>query len=144
MRRVNGGEPVLNNIRDRFRRFMVGRYGTDELNRFLLTMILVMILCNIFLRSSFLVWAQLILLILSYLRMFSKNTSRRFRENQSFLNLRFQTGERLKNIKPRFEEARKYKIFKCPDCGQKLRIPRGHGKISIHCRKCGCDFMGKS
>ncbi len=134
----------MNNLKDKFRRFMVGRYGTDELNGFLLTIILVMVVCNLFIRSSFLVWIELLCLILSYLRMFSKNTGRRFQENQKFLTFQFRVREGLKNIKPRVEEARKYKIFKCPRCGQKLRIPRGHGKISIHCRKCGCDFEGKS
>lgn len=134
----------MNNLKDKFRRFMVGRYGTDELNRFILTIILVMVLCNLFLRSSLLVWTELLLLILSYLRMFSKNTGARFKENQNFLNLRFHAQEKTKNLKPRIEEARKYKIFKCPGCGQKLRIPRGHGKISIHCRKCGCDFERRS
>ncbi len=134
----------MNNLKDKFRRFMVGRYGTDELNGFLLTIILVMVVCNLFIRSSFLVWIELLCLILSYLRMFSKNTGRRFQENQKFLTFLFRVREGLKNIKPRVEEARKYKIFKCPRCGQKLRIPRGHGKISIHCRKCGCDFEGKS
>lgn len=134
----------MNNLKDKFRRFMVGRYGTDELNRFILTIVLVMVLCNLFLRSSLLIWTELLLLILSYLRMFSKNTSARFKENQNFLNFRFRAQETVKNLKPRIEEARKYKIFKCPGCGQKLRIPRGHGKISIHCRKCGCDFERRS
>ena len=134
----------MNNLKDKFRRFMVGRYGTDELNRFILTIVLVMVLCNLLLRSGLLVWTELLLLLLSYLRMFSQNTGARFKENQTFLNLRFRAQETTKNLKPRIEEARKYKIFKCPNCGQKLRIPRGHGKISIHCRKCGCDFERRS
>lgn len=134
----------MNNLKDKFRRFMVGRYGTDELNRFILTAVLVTVVLNLFFRSGLLIWIELVCLILAYLRMFSKNTGARFKENQKYLNLRFRTEEKLKRLKPRLEEARRYKIFKCPDCGQKLRIPRGHGKISIHCRKCGRDFMGKS
>lgn len=134
----------MNNLKDKFRRFMVGRYGTDELNRFILTAVLVTVVLNLFFRSGLLIWIELVCLILTYLRMFSKNTGARFKENQKYLNLRFRTEEKLKRLKPRLEEARRYKIFKCPDCGQKLRIPRGHGKISIHCRKCGRDFMGKS
>ena len=32
----------------------------------------------------------------------------------------------------------------CPDCKTTLRVPRGHGKIKIVCRKCGNTFTGKS
>ena len=134
----------MNDLKDKIRRFMVGRYGTDELSRFLLTIILVLVISNLFIRSSLVVWLELLFLILCYLRIFSKNTGRRFQENQQFLNIQFRVKERLKNVKPRLVEVWKYKIFKCPRCGQKLRIPRGHGKISIHCRKCGFEFEGKS
>ena len=82
-------------------------------------------------------------------RMFSKNTSQRFKENQRYLNLRFRVTEWAKGVKSGkwkedLEEVKKYKIFKCPNCGQKIRIPRGHGKVSVHCRKCGHDFIGRT
>ena len=127
---------MWNRWKDNFRRFMVGRYGGDELNRFLMTAILIAVILNLLIRSRILIWAEGLCLIVCYYRMFSKNTGKRFQENQTFLNLRFRMGEKVKGWK--------YKIFKCPNCGQKLRIPRSHGKISIHCRKCGHDFMGKS
>lgn len=130
--------------RDRFRRFMVGRYGTDELNRFLLTAVLVMILGNVFARNRLVFWLEVICLILCYFRMFSRNTGRRFQENQVYLRWRFYVGEWFRNLKFRIQEGRRYKIFKCPGCGQKIRIPRGHGKIQIRCRKCGREFFGRS
>ena len=130
--------------RDRFRRFMVGRYGTDELNRFLLTAVLVMILGNVFARNRLVFWLEDICLILCYFRMFSRNTGRRFQENQVYLRWRFYVGEWFRNLKFRIQEGRRYKIFKCPGCGQKIRIPRGHGKIQIRCRKCGREFFGRS
>lgn len=43
-----------------------------------------------------------------------------------------------------FAGHRDYKIFKCPKCGQKLRVPRHKGKIAIHCRKCGEEFIRKT
>lgn len=135
---------MLNDWRDKFRRFMVGRYGTDELNRFLMTAVLVLIVINIFVRTNVLFLLELLCLILCYARMFSRNTNRRFEENQKFLRYQFQAAEKWKTWKFRFQEGRKYKIFKCPNCGQKIRIPRGHGKISIHCKKCGNDFIGRS
>lgn len=135
---------MLNEMRERFRRFMIGRYGTDELNRFLMYLILAMIVLSWFIRSNIWFVLELFCLIFSYYRSFSRNINRRFQENQKYLGLHFRVTEWFKRLKFRLKEGRKYKIFKCPHCGQKIRIPRGHGKISIHCRRCGTDFMGRS
>ena len=144
MKRSGGWRDLLRRWQMSFARFMVGRYGSDELNRFLSVLILVLIVVNLFVRTNLLFFLELALLIWIYFRMFSKNTGQRFKENQWYLNLRFQVTEGWKKWPVRIKEMRQYKIFKCPNCGQKLRIPRGHGKISIHCRKCGHDFTGKS
>lgn len=53
-------------------------------------------------------------------------------------------GGSFKNIKQRLEEKKNYKIVKCPKCGQKLRLPRGKGKIVVTCRKCSHEFKMKS
>ncbi len=37
-----------------------------------------------------------------------------------------------------------YKIYKCPKCRQKLRVPRGKGKIRISCRRCQYEFIRKT
>lgn len=123
---------------------MVGRYGTDELNQFLSVLILIFFVMNIITRSRIFYGLEALCLLLIYIRMFSKNTGRRFQENQKYLHYRFYAEEYMKKFRFRLQEGRKYKIFRCPGCGQKIRIPRGHGKIQIHCRSCGNDFMGKS
>ena len=134
----------MNNLRDKFRRFMVGRYGMDELNRFLTTLTLVFVVLHLFVRSGIFFWLELAMIVLVYIRMFSRNTGKRFHENQRFLHYQFYVREYMSKLRYRLKENRRYKIFKCPNCGQKIRIPRGHGKIQIHCRSCGHDFMGKS
>ncbi len=134
----------MSSFKDKFRRFMVGRYGTDELNRFLSCLVAVFIVVNLFVRSGMFFWLELLCVIVVYFRMFSKNTTKRFYENQAYLQWSFHAAEGLKKAGRRLQERRKFKIFKCPDCGQKLRIPRGHGNIQIHCRRCGKNFMGKS
>lgn len=123
---------------------MVGRYGMDQLNQFLTYVILVLLIANIFFHSVILDLAVLVLIVILYLRMFSKNINRRWQENQRYLSWQFKVSQWMQKWKFRFTEGRKYKIFKCPQCGQKVRIPRGHGKVSIHCPKCGNDFIKRT
>ncbi len=134
----------MDNLKDKFRRFMVGRYGMDELNRFLSSLILVFVVFHLFSRRPLFFWLELGCLILIYVRMFSKNTGKRFHENQAYLQMHFHASERVRKLARQLKESRKFKIFKCPNCGQRLRVPRGHGKIQVHCRSCGHDFMGRS
>ena len=35
-------------------------------------------------------------------------------------------------------------LYRCPSCGQKVRVPRGKGRISIHCPKCQRDFIKRT
>ncbi|MCR5205137.1 MAG: hypothetical protein K6E47_08760 [Lachnospiraceae bacterium] len=37
-----------------------------------------------------------------------------------------------------------YRVFKCPECGQLLRVPKGSGRVEITCRRCGKVFEAKS
>lgn len=138
----------MNQLRERLRRFMIGRYGLDQLGRFCYFMLIAVILMGIFIRRGVMGWVlegvQLFLVIILLFRMLSRNIGRRSMENQAFMRLAFYAGERWKAVKFRFSEGHRYKIFKCPGCGQKVRIPRGHGKVSIHCPKCGNDFIKRS
>lgn len=131
-------------LRERFARFMIGRYGMDMLGRFLNAAACIFLVAGFFSGSRWLDVGALIFLILCYFRIFSKNIGRRFEENQKFQRIWFQTSQIFKKWGFKLQQIRKYHIYKCPDCGQKIRIPRGKGKISIHCPKCSTDFIKKS
>ena len=75
-------------MREKFQRFMQGRYGADELSRFLTMVGLILIVVNLFFRSVLLSYLVLAILIYCYYRMFSRNYSRRYAENQKFLSWR--------------------------------------------------------
>ena len=142
-------EPYLmNRFREKLQKFMIGRYGMDQLGRFLFGVLCVLVVLNLFIRFGplgLLVNAlELAVIILLYFRMFSRNVNRRWQENQAYLRMQFYVSEYFKKLRFRFSEGRKYRIFKCPSCGQKVRIPRGHGRVSIHCPKCGTDFIKRS
>ncbi len=61
--------------KEKLQRFMIGRYGTDQLARFLSGCILVLLILNLFIRDRILYWLALALLSYCYFRMFSKNIS---------------------------------------------------------------------
>ena len=130
-------------MRDWFRRLMMGRYGVDQLTWVLLVLSLLLSLCGSIFRVQLLGILCGAVLVVCYLRIFSRNIYARQLENQRFM----QFWWKLKNgrsKRPSREQRKNYKVFSCPTCKQKLRVPRGKGKISISCPKCGRSFIKKT
>ena len=130
-------------MRDWFRRLMMGRYGVDQLTWVLLALSLLLSLCGSIFRSNVLVILSWPVLVVCYLRIFSRNIYARQQENQKLL----QFWWKLKNgrsKRPSREQRKNFRVFSCPTCKQKLRVPRGKGKISISCPKCGRSFIKKT
>ena len=76
-------------MRNRFQQFMYGRYGMDQLNRFLSTIALIILVVSMFIRRPIVEIVALALLFWCYYRMFSKNISKRAAENQKYMNFRY-------------------------------------------------------
>ena len=76
----------------KLRQFMIGRYGVDDLSRVQIIAALVLLLVSTFLRVNILYWLGLALLIYSYFRILSRNVSKRYEENQRFLNAKYNAG----------------------------------------------------
>ncbi len=131
-------------MKRRFMEFMQGRYGADQLSRFMLGVCLVCLVVNIFTRVQLLYLLALILLGVCYFRMFSRNYVRRSEENQKYLKMTEGIRTRFFKVKNRILQSRDYHIYKCPSCGQKIRIPRGKGRICVTCPKCRHEFEKKS
>ncbi len=135
-------------MKEKFIRFMYGRNGVDELARFESFLIWIPILLSIFIRvpivQSFFSLLTVVLIVHLYFRVFSKNVSKRYEENQKFRNFRYNMAIKKNNFKKRREQRAIYKYFKCPICKQQVRVPRGHGKIIITCPKCREEFARRS
>lgn len=140
----NRGGVSVDKWRKKLERFMIGRYGMDSFSRFLNGCVLVLLILQLFLPQKGLYFLALLLFVYSYFRIFSRNTAARFRENERYRSCQFRVTERMKVWKRRVKEAGKYHIYRCPGCGQKLRIPRGKGKIQIRCPKCRTEFVKRS
>ncbi len=133
----------MSNWRQKLMRFMQGRYGgNDTLNKWLLGTFLVLLLLAMLLQSSILDLLALAVLIYAYFRIFSKNITKRSTENQKFLRAKRKVVEFFKGKS--FAERRTHHIYRCPQCKQKVRVPKGHGKISITCPKCRHEFIKRS
>lgn len=126
---------------------MSGRYGGDAFSNFLSLAALVVVVLGLFVPGLFgmlLGWLGWAVLIYSYYRIFSRNIPKRAAENRWFLAQRYAVQQRFASARTRFAQRKVYRYFRCPRCRQQLRVPRGRGRISITCPKCGTSFIKKS
>lgn len=128
----------------RIRRFMEGRYGGDHLS-------VALIILSVLLTFAGSVSKLISLTLLSYIpmgivvyRMFSRNIAKRQRENYKFYMLMRPVYMYYNKIKNRLRDSRTHRIFRCPDCKAKLRVPKGKGKIAITCSVCRTEFIRKT
>lgn len=130
-------------IRNAIQRFMYGRYGNDQLNLFLLAVYLLLYLVFMFTRLELLYIISFVLLGAVLLRMLSRNIERRRMENAWFMRA---AGPVLSWLRLRrtIRRDKEHVYFKCPSCGQQLRVPRGKGRITVTCRGCGASFQENS
>ena len=131
-------------MREKIQRFMIGRYGADELAKAQSIAALVLLFLSMFSRLGIFYWLAIALMIYSTWRMFSKNISARYAENQKYLALENRLRRFFGQKRYLMQQRKEYHIYKCPGCKQKIRIPRGKGKISIRCPKCGEEFIKNS
>ena len=134
-------------MREKIARFMAGRNGNDQLNRFLLLVDIVLLLIAAIFKDGigrYVYPFVFVLLAYAYFRMLSRNVYKRREENGKYIRARYKVSAALRVRHERWVQRKDYKFFTCPSCRTTLRVPRGHGKIKIVCRKCGCSFTGKS
>ena len=143
----------------------------DELNRTMLITALVLSIIGMFF-FEFGTWPRYVfsalaaaLLILLVIRMTSRNQTKRNQENMRFLTIVTAVGDWFRRTfrkgttangsyqaprakksgkKPSWDEMRQYKYLLCPQCAQRLRVPRGKGRIRVTCTNCGNVFETKS
>lgn len=139
-----GLERWILDMKEKFMRFMSGRYGTDDFSKFLLIAAVVCMVANLFVRNGLLNTLALLLLIYVYFRMFSKNIQKRYGENAKYLELKNKFFSVFQKEKRTAEDRKTHHIYHCPNCKQKIRVPKGKGKICITCPKCKTEFTKKS
>jgi DNA-directed RNA polymerase subunit RPC12/RpoP len=128
----------------RLKRMMQGRNGMDQFAIALLYFSVALAIFGSLLEFGWLLFLSYVPLVMSVLRTFSKDIDSRQKENQNFHS----AMDRLKAMvwrKKRFitgSDTHRYYI--CSHCKQKLRVPKGKGKVIITCTNCGKEFIKKS
>ena len=126
-------------------------YGIDALSVFLILISIVLNLITLIRPSGnflYLGIPGLLLLLLCVFRGISGNHKARERENEKFLDIIEPIFHGMDDRAQRREEEKEqkkiFKFFKCPSCHQKIRVPKGKGRIEITCPKCETRFIKKT
>ena len=130
-------------FRERVARFMVGRYGSDELYHFIFAVTFVLIVANLFIGSLIVSILELALIIYASFRLLSRNVYKRRKENEVFLKITKPARNLFGLIKVRFRDRKTHVFRKCPKCKNNLRLPREKGKHTVVCPCCKNRFNVK-
>ena len=126
-------------MKEKFYRFMQGRYGIDQLNSFLMIVGVICFIVNMFIGSIVLTFIAYGTWLFVIFRMFSKNIYARNRENDKYLNF-FSPLSRWLKLKLMSKQDPSNKYFSCPKCKQMVRVPKGHGTVVVTCPNCQNKF----
>jgi len=140
-----------------FNRWLQGRYGFDPFSRTLiLAALAVSVISWFFGRGAMGVYYALrgvmtALMVFALFRAFSRNIYARQQELARYMAIERKVRNfwqslsfKRKNYVNVRSERKNYKHLQCPQCAQKLRVPRGKGRIRVTCSKCGNRFEAKS
>ncbi len=134
-------------MKQKMARFMAGRYGMDQLSRFLTFLTLILLLIAMFsgrsLKNILFVLA-IITIVFSYYRIFSRSLDKRRQENAKYLSYKSGFTQWFALRKEMWKQRKEFKFYKCPSCKAVLRVPTGKGKIRVVCKKCGTAFEKKT
>ena len=130
-------------MKEKFMRFMYGRYGGDNMNNVILiaALVLSLILNILDVPGNILLLAAL---VYTTFRTFSKNIYARRRENEAFMRIWSRVPKFFKLCRNKWRDRHSFRYVKCKNCKNTLRLPRGKGEITVTCPVCKNKFDFRS
>ena len=92
-------------------RFMIGRYGMDQLSKMVNYISFALLILTLFTHSMLLYILAVAGIIYSYYRAFSRNISKRYSENQAYLKVKNDVLKRFNQWKMRIKDIKTHRIF---------------------------------
>lgn len=133
----------LYNFGYKYNNFMIGRYGSDEFNLFLIIVSVVLVFFARIFVSLFFNILAFALIIFCLFRIYSKNIAARYKENEKFKKFKYDLSSRLRVLADSWKNRKTHKYFRCTNCKTSIRVPRGVGKIEVSCPKCRKKMIKK-
>lgn len=137
---------TLAKLAAKLRIFMYGRYGYDELSRFLLIAGLIIMFISYIPALRFLSVLSLAMYIYTVFRAVSKNIPARLKELNAFMPVKAKIVKKFKLLRCMWRDRKDYKYYTCPSCHEAVRITKpGKGRtITITCAHCRHKFDKKT
>jgi len=129
---------------ERLRKFFYGRHGMDQLGIALFIIYIALAVISSILGSLLLYILSFALFGYVIFRILSRNNVIRTAENTKFLYGWYNFKNKWRLWIQRMRDRKDYRYFACPNCRQKVRVPKGKGKVNITCPKCGNKFIRKT
>ena len=116
----------MDKLKEKLSRLMYGRYGIDQLGNFMMWAAVAMMIFGAVVRSSLIYTLAFVLIVWADVRIMSKNHSKRYAENQKFLELKNRVVGFFRGGTRAFKD-KEHCYFRCPSCHQQVRVPKGKG-----------------
>lgn len=122
---------------NKLQQFMYGRYGLDDLGKFLFKIYFILLIINIFVKSYVLTIIEFIIVVIVLYRFISKDIYKRSNENVKFRKIKKKLLKPFLNIKRNFKD-KDHVYKKCHHCKTtlKLPLPNKRGIKKVKCTNC--------
>lgn len=120
--------------------FLQGRYGIDELYKFLFIVFWIIAIVSIVLRNQIIYLVEILICVYMMFRALSRNIYKRQSENAKYLKIRDKVKSKFQFQRRKWNDRKTHIYRKCPNCKAKIRLPRKKGKHVCTCPSCKKDF----